>query len=69
MSRRSVVYLKNKMVLLMTAGCEPKPLFEKCLIFNWCVSLTGVEALGDCGWFNQVASTQVTGDEMIKVSH
>lgn len=34
-----------------------------------CVSLTGVQALGDCGWFNQVASTQVTGDEMVKISH
>lgn len=31
MSRLSIVYLKNKMVLLMTAGCDPKPLLEKCL--------------------------------------
>lgn len=32
-------------------------------------SLTGVQALGDCGRFNQVASTQVAGNEMVKVSH
>lgn len=37
-----------------------------------CVSvvlLTGVQALGDRGWFDQVTSTQVTGDEMVKVSN
>lgn len=28
-----------------------------------------VQALGDRGRFNQVTSTQVTGDEMVKVSH
>lgn len=28
-----------------------------------------MQALGDCGRFNQVASTQVTGDEVVKVSH
>lgn len=33
------------------------------------VSLTGVQALGDCGRFDQVSSTQVTGDEMVKVFH
>lgn len=33
------------------------------------VSLTGVQALGDRGRFNQVTSTQVTGDEMVKVFH
>lgn len=33
------------------------------------VSLTGVQALGDRGWFNQVTSTQETGDEMVKISH
>lgn len=34
-----------------------------------CVSLTGVQALGDRGRLNQVTATQVTGDEMVKVSH
>lgn len=33
------------------------------------VSLTGVQALGDRGRFDQVTSTQVTGDEMVKVPH
>lgn len=33
------------------------------------VVLTGVQALGDRGGFDQVTSTQVTGDEMVKVSH
>lgn len=28
-----------------------------------------MQALGDRGWFNQVASAQVTGDEMVKVPH
>lgn len=28
-----------------------------------------MQALGDRGRFNQVASAQVTGDEMVKVSH
>lgn len=33
------------------------------------VSLTCVQTLCDCGWFNQVTSAKVTGDEMVKVSH
>lgn len=32
------------------------------------VSLTGVQALGDRGRFDQVTSTQVAGDEMVEVS-
>lgn len=35
----------------------------------YAVSLTGVQALGDRGRLDQVTSTQVTGDEMVKVFH
>ncbi len=43
----------------------------KAVYMCFCVwaSLTRVQALGDRGRFNQVTSTQVTGDEMVKVSH
>lgn len=34
-----------------------------------CVALTGVQALGDRGRFDQVASAQVAGDEMVEVFH
>ena len=33
------------------------------------VLLTGVQALGDRGGFDQVTSTQVTGHEMVEVFH
>lgn len=33
------------------------------------VPLTGVQALGDRGGFDQVTSTQVAGDEVVEVSH
>lgn len=45
------------------------PLRNKEMCFCIRVSLTGVQALGDCGRFDQVPSAQVTGDEMVKVSH
>lgn len=33
------------------------------------MTLTGVQALGDGGRFDQVPPAQVTGDEMVKVPH
>ena len=36
-------------------------------IKKWSWLLTGVQTFGDGGGFDQVASTQKTGDEMVKV--
>lgn len=33
------------------------------------MSLTGVQALGDRGGFDQVAAAQVAGDEVVEVPH